>query len=86
MTSYALVLGLFQIFQKSDNTSKCRLAEIGSSPSRKYKGIIGEHLLSFNMARRTLCWKVSNVFITVGLIGRAAKPDLRIGLINVAQV
>ena len=53
---------------------------MGSSPSKKYRGATGEYWLNFRKARRTLLWNVVRVFNTGGLIGKAARPDLRTGL------
>ena len=59
---------------------------MGTSPSKKYKGIIGEYLLSLSIARRILVWNLVRVFNTDGLIGRADKPDLNTGLMKTVHV
>ena len=59
---------------------------MGSSPSKKYRGATGEYWLNFRMARRTLWWNVVRVFSTGGLMGRAAKPDLKTGFTKTDHV
>ena len=74
------------MFQNKDKISRCSVASIGSSPSRKCRGTIGEYLLSLRNARITLLWKVVRVLSTGGLIGSAARPDLSTGLTKTDHV
>ena len=46
----------------------------GKLPSRKYSGAIGDNSLSLRMPFSKLWWKLDTVFMTDGLIGKAARP------------
>ena len=78
-TSNACVWGLDHIFQNKARTSRCKVASIGTSPRRKYRGAMGDRSLSFSIPRSTLWWKRMSGLICDDLIGIAASPDLRTG-------
>ena len=83
--SFVFVWGFDQIFQKREKISIWTNASIGASPSKKYSGIIGDHLPSFNIPLRTLWWKFVKILIVTGLIGSADRPDLNTGETKIDQ-